>query len=361
MLDRVTQNTTRDATQSTPEENDQMEVRLKSTPAGVPEPANFEVVESVVPDVPEGSALVETLCLSLDPYMRGQISGRHISGAVNPGDVMRGEAVSRVIKSRTPGLQEGDVIAAFTGWRSHGLVTPQEARPIGYAIDGADGLPASLALGVLGMPGLTAYAGLLRLGEPKPGDVLLVSSAAGAVGATVGQIGRIKGCRVIGIAGSPAKIEWLKSVAGFDDCINYKAEDLRAGLDRLCPPKSPPLGGVDIYFDNVGGDMLQAHMERLAHGARVVLCGLMAQYNSTETPPGPNPALIIKARATVRGMVVYDHEDLRADLVRDVGGWIRTGQLAYKEDLTSGLENARDAFCRLMRGETFGKVIIQAA
>ena len=332
-------------------------IRLKSTPEGVPDASHFEAVDVPMPTLAEGEALVETLYLSLDPYMRGQISGRHMSGAIKPGDIMRGEAVGRVIASRTPDLKDGMLVAAHSGWRSHAVVKPAETRPLGF-----DGLPASLALGVLGMPGLTAYAGLLRLGEPRQGDVLLVSSAAGCVGATVGQIGRIKGCRVIGIAGGPEKCSWVTDVARFDGCVDYKSEDLRAGLDRLCPPKAPPLGGIDIYYDNVGGDVLQAAMERLALGARVVLCGLMDQYNSPATmPPGPNPAFTIKARATQRGMVVYDHEDARADMVRDISRWIKDGDLRYQEHIADGLDAAPETFAALMRGETFGKVVVRVA
>ena len=181
---------------------------------------------------------------------------------------------------------------------------------------------------------------------------MLVSAASGAVGSLVGQIARIKGCRVIGIAGAPQKCAWVKDVAGFDDCISYKTGDLRDALDKVAPE------GFDVYFDNVGGDMLQAAMERLRLGARVVLCGLMAQYNTDEMPPGPNPAFIIKARATVRGMVVYDHEDLRPQMVADVSKWLRDGRIEYLEDRTEGLENAPDAFSRLMSGDNVGKSIV---
>jgi NADPH-dependent curcumin reductase CurA len=202
------------------------------------------------------------------------------------------------------------------------------------------------------MPGLTAYAGLLRLGEPQEGDTVLVSAASGAVGSLVGQIAKIKGCRVVGIAGAPEKCAWVTDTAGFDDVVSYRTGDLREGLDRACPD------GIDVYFDNVGGDTLQAAMERLALGARVVLCGLMAQYNTDEMPPGPNPAFIIKARATVRGLVVYDHEDLRQAMVDDVSQWLREGRIQYLEDRTNGLAHAPDAFARLMRGDNVGKAVV---
>jgi NADPH-dependent curcumin reductase len=328
-------------------------VRLVSTPESMPKIEHFECVEVDMPEPADGEALVETLYLSLDPYMRSQIAGRHMSGSVLPGDILRGEAVSRVIKSRNPALREGDVIAAHSGWRSHALVTPEGARPLGFS-----GLPESYGLGVLGMPGLTAYAGLLLRGEPKPGDNLLVSSAAGCVGATVGQIGRIKGCRTIGIAGGAEKCGWLKNTARFDEAIDYKNENLREAIDRHCPA-TPPYGGIDIYYDNIGGDMLQAAMERLAFGARVVLCGLMDQYNSKVVPTGPNPALIIRARATVRGVVVYDHEDLRSEMVEHISSWIRSGDMVVKEDITIGLEQAGAAFVKLLSGATYGKVLVK--
>ena len=326
-------------------------VLLKRRSEGVPVPEDFEVVtaEAAVPG--NGELLAETLYVSLDPYLRGRISGRHLSGALQPGDMMSGEAVSRVLVSNAEGFAPGDVVAAMSGWQSHPVIAAASARRVDPDI-----APVSTTLGVLGMPGLTAYAGLLRLGEPKAGDTLVVSAASGPVGSMVAQIGRIKGCRVIGIAGSEQKCRWVTDTAGMDGCINYKAGDLREAIKQHCPD------GLDIYFDNVGGDMLQAMMENLAIGARVVLCGLMAQYNTPDQmPPGPNPAWIIKARATVRGMVVYDHEDLRLQMVSDCARWLADGRIKYIEDVTDGLENAPEAFCRLMNGQNFGKALVKVA
>lgn len=324
-------------------------ILLKRQSEGVPVPDDFEVSTSAVPEPGDGELLCETIYLSLDPYLRGKISGRHLSGAILPGDLMAGEAISRVLKSNSPDFSEGDIVAAHTGWQAYSTPSAGDARPIDPSLG-----PLSAFLGILGMPGLTAYAGLLRLGEPRKGDVLLVSAASGAVGSMVGQIGMIKGCRAIGIAGAPEKCAWVRDVAGFADVVSYKTGDLREALDAAAPD------GIDLYFDNVGGDTLQAAMERLRLGARVVLCGLMAQYNTNEMPPGPNPAWIIKARATVRGMVVYDHEDLRETFVNDVSGWVKEGRIHYLEDRTQGLEHAADAFCRLMRGENVGKAIVVA-
>ncbi len=323
-------------------------ILLKRQSEGVPVADDFETTTAAMPSPEDGELLCETIYLSLDPYLRGKISGRHLSGAIRPGDLMAGEAISRVIESRNPDYAEGDIVAAHTGWQAYSTPKAAEVRRIDPSIG-----PLSTFLGILGMPGLTAYAGLLRLGEPTADDTVLVSAASGAVGSMVGQIAMIKGCRAIGIAGAPEKCAWVKDVAQFADCVSYKTGDLREQLDAACPD------GIDLYFDNVGGDTLQAAMERLRLGARVVLCGLIAQYNTTEMPPGPNPAWIIKARATVRGMVVYDHEDLRGAFVDDVSRWLAEGRIHYLEDRTQGLENAAAAFSRLMRGENVGKVIVE--
>ncbi|MFK7888456.1 MAG: NADP-dependent oxidoreductase [Gammaproteobacteria bacterium] len=323
-------------------------VVLKQRSVGVPQPADFELTSAAVATPAAGQLLCRAQYLTLDPYLRGKISGRHLSGAINPGDMMAGEVVSTVVVSNDERFAPGDTIAAFSGWQTHPVVDADSARKIE-----THGAPISTALGVMGMPGLTAYAGTLRLGQPLPGDRVLVSAAAGPVGSTVGQISRIQGAHAVGIAGSDEKCAWLREEAGFVDCINYKKEDLRAGIARTCPD------GVNMYFDNVGGDVLQAAMEHLALGARVVLCGLMAQYNQDEMPPGPNPAFIIKSRATVRGLVVYDHEDLRPEFEAAVGAWIRNGELKFKEDIAVGIERAAEAFCALMRGENFGKALVR--
>lgn len=322
-------------------------ILLKRRCEGVPVAEDFEVTTAAIESPNDGELLCDTIYLSLDPYLRGRISGRHISGSVAPGELMPGEAISRVVESRHADFAVGDIIAAHSGWQAHPIVDGATARPI----DPATG-PLSTFLGILGMPGLTSYAGLLRLGEPKAGDTVLVSAASGAVGSLVGQIAKLRDCRVVGIAGAPEKCAWVTDVAGFDDVVSYKTGDLREGLDRACPD------GVDVYFDNVGGDTLQAAMERLSIGARVILCGLMAQYNTDEMPPGPNPAFIIKARATVRGMVVYDHEDLRPEMVREVSQWLRDGHIQYLEDRSNGLESAPEAFSKLMRGDNVGKAIV---
>ncbi|MGI9229638.1 MAG: NADP-dependent oxidoreductase [Gammaproteobacteria bacterium] len=325
-----------------------IQVRLKHRSKGTPVETDFTVVEQQCDKPGNDELLCETLYLSLDPYLRGRISGRHISGPIAEGELMAGEAISRVIKSNAKSFKAGDIVAAHSGWQSHAVIAAADARPVDAGLG-----PLSTLLGILGMPGLTAYAGMTRLAELKADDTVVVSAASGPVGCMVGQIAKIHGCRIVGIAGSKQKCDWLISDAGFDECINYKQEDIRAGLQRTCPD------GIDVYFDNVGGDMLQANMEQLALGARVILCGLMAQYNSDDMPPGPNPVFVIKARATVRGMVVYDHEDLRPEFEQQVSSWLKEGKIAYLEDTVQGLEAAIGLFCRLMRGENTGKAIVK--
>ncbi len=325
-------------------------ILLKQRSRGIPREQDFELVNVAADSPAAGELRGETLYLSLDPYLRGKISGRHLSGAVNEGGLMAGEALSRVVESKSDKFKEGDIIAAHSGWQSHPVINADSARAVNPELG-----PLSTLLGISGMPGLTAYAGMTRLAELKPADVVVVSAASGPVGSMVGQIAKQRGCHVVGVAGSNEKCRWVVEQAGFDDCINYREEALRDGLKRTCP------GGIDVYFDNVGGDVLQASMEQLALGARVILCGLMAQYNINEMPPGPNPAFTIKARATVRGLVVYDHEDLRPEFEQQVSAWLKQGKIKYKEDMVEGLEAAPGLFCRLMRGENFGKAIVKVA
>ena len=327
---------------------------LRQPPKGLPQPSDFnEDTEALKPPQTD-EMLCETLAISLDPYIRSVLAGRHLSGGVDVGGLIPGEAISRVVESNIDGFDPGQLIARHSGWQTRFVTTAEGVRKLP-----AGTLPPSLYLGVLGMPGLTAYAGMTRLSTLQPGSTVVVSAAAGPVGSTVGQIARILGtdCRVVGIAGSPEKCAWVTDKAGFDSCIDYRREDLRQALDQHCPD------GIDLYFDNVGGDTLQAVMERLKLNAQVILCGLMEQYNDTDPKPrpGPNPGLVIRARATLRGLVVYDHEDLREQMVRDISGWIESGQFNYREDVTDGLLRAPEAFVRLMQGKNFGKVVVRVA
>ncbi len=325
-----------------------IQIRLKNRPDNTPVTDDFEVFRDDMPVAGDGEILCRARYLSLDPYMRGQISGRHISGTIHPGEVMRGETVSEVITSGHPDFRTGDLVAHQGGWQTHSVARADDLVPVDSRIT-----PPSLALGIMGMPGLTAYAGMTCLAELKKGDVVVVSAASGAVGSMVGQIARIMDCRVIGIAGGDDKCRWLVEEAGFAACINYKSQNLAEALKAACPD------GIDVYFDNVGGAILDVVMWQLALGARVVLCGLMAQYNTDVMPPGPNPATIIKARATVRGLVVYDHFDKKQEFLNRVIPWVDQGLIKYREDVTVGLENAPAAFVRLMTGRNFGKTIIK--
>lgn len=324
-------------------------IQLLKTPQGVPQPTDFEFVSAQLAAPAPGQVLVRVTALSLDPYLRSAMAGRHMSGAIAPGDVVRGEGLVQVLESQHPRMQAGQTWVAPCGWRSHALLDDAavvQARPVA-----ADVQPQTLALGALGMPGLTAWAGFQHLCQAKPGDTVVVSAASGPVGATVGQLARLAGCHVVGIAGGAEKCAWVTGVAGFAACIDYKAQDLRQALRQHCPQ------GVDVYFDNVGGDTLQAVSEQLALRARVVLCGLIAQYNQP-TPTGPNPGLFIRARATVRGLVVYDHWAEFEQMVKELNAHYKAGRMCYREDVAQGLDQAPAAFCRLMRGENQGKALV---
>ena len=326
------------------------QITLQRTPVGLPETSDFAFGHAELPQPEEGQVLVRVLALSLDPYLRSAMAGRHLSASIGIGDLVRSEGLVEVLASRHPAMAAGEQWVAACGWRSHALLDAAavaQARRVPAWLD-----RPTLALGGLGMPGLTAWAGLNRLADARAGDTLVVSAASGPVGATVGQLAKIKGCRVIGIAGGPEKCAWVTGVAGFDACIDYRDEDLRQALDRLCPQ------GVDVYFDNVGGDTLLALLERLALGARVVLCGLMAQYNGA-APTAINPALLIRARATLRGLVVYDHWDALEQMLTEMKAHYLAGRLQFREDIAEGLQSAPAAFVRLMQGRNQGKALVR--
>lgn len=323
------------------------QIQLASYPEGAPEPSNFALVDTPIPPLENGQVLCKTLYLSLDPYMRSQIASRHITASLKPGDVMQGETVCEIIESQSDHFKTGDIVRCMGGWQSYSVHNAQQVHSIG------DIAPPSYALSVLGMPGLTAYAGLMLQAQPKKGDVVVIPAASGAVGGTAGQLAKQAGCRVIGIAGSDEKCRIATEKLGYDQCINRKTEDVAARLDELCP------NGVDIFFDLVGGETLHRVSERLAIGARVILCGLVSEYNNKDRMGGPAPALWIKSRATVFGLVVYDFEPRRAEFVDACLPLVKTGKLAIEEDISYGIENAPDAFCRLMKGDNVGKALVK--
>jgi NADPH-dependent curcumin reductase CurA len=332
-------------------------VLLKSRPVGEPKPSDFAIEEGPMPVPREDEVLVRTLWLSLDPYMRGRMNdAKSYSAPVELGQPMVGGTVGEVVESRHPGFRPGDFVLTYGGWQAYHVAkagaTPGPFGPLKLDPRAA---PLSTALGVLGMPGMTAYVGLLDIGQPKPGETVVVSAAAGAVGSAVGQIAKLKGCRAVGVAGSQAKCEYVVKELGFDACVSYKTQDLFAGLKAACPQ------GIDVYFDNVGGDVLKAVLRLVNPFARIPLCGIISQYNATEPPPGPNLGPILVNRVTIRGFIVSDHVDRLSAFLADCAGWIRDGKLKYREDVVQGLDNAPAAFIGLLHGENFGKRLVQVA
>ena len=324
-------------------------VVLKSRPVGAPKPGDFSVVESPVPAPGDGEILTRTIYLSLDPYMRGRISGvKSYAKGVDPGDLMVGGTVGEVIDSKHPGFKAGDLVQGYDGWQTHGV-----SKGVGVRKLDPGQAPISTALGVLGMPGMTAYVGLLDIGQPKPGETVVVSAASGAVGAVVGQIAKIKGCRVVGIAGGKDKCAYVEKELGFDACVDYKQGDLTAALQAACPK------GIDVYFENVGGEVLAAVLKLINPFARIPLCGLVSQYNATEMPGGPNWGVLLVNRVLVKGFIVSDHLDRMPAFLKDVGQWLRDGAIKYREDIVDGLENAPTAFIGLLQGKNFGKLIVK--
>jgi NADPH-dependent curcumin reductase len=327
------------------------QIVLKSRPVGMPTGADFAMVESPVPEPGDREVLTRALWLSLDPYMRGRMSDRKSYAVSVPlGGVMVARTVSRVIESRDPGFAPGDIVLGPGGWQDYAALPAASVRKLDPAL-----APVSTALGVLGMPGMTAYVGLLEIGRPRAGETVVVSAASGAVGSVVGQIARISGCRVVGVAGGPPKCRYVVEELGFDACADHRAPGLGDALARACP------SGVDVYFENVGGAVQQAVWPLLNDFARVPVCGLIAQYNDTEPPPGPSLTSVLTKRLTVRGFIVSDHGDRWDDFNRDVSAWVREGRIKYREDVVEGLERAPEAFVGLLQGRNFGKLLVRVA
>ncbi|HEY6484301.1 MAG TPA: NADP-dependent oxidoreductase [Steroidobacteraceae bacterium] len=321
-------------------------------PVGTPVPADFGSDTTAVPTPGPGQFLTRTLYLSLDPeYRRAmQASDRPSSDRLNPGDVMSGDTLGQVLESRHPDYRPGECVVVHSGWQQFALSSGQRARRIDPAR-----APLSSALGVLGIPGLAGYTGLIYMGEPRPGQTVLVSAPTGAVGCTAGQAARLIGARAIGIAGTPEKCAYAVQALGYAECVNYRAGDLDGQLKRACPE------GVDVYFDNVGGEVLATVLPHLAAHARVILCGMSETYNTEPPLAGPFLGPVLSARASLRGIIVQDHLQRLPELEKVVGGWIRCGQFRYREDISEGLASAPEAFCRLMRGENFGKALVRVA
>ncbi|HUE24507.1 MAG TPA: NADP-dependent oxidoreductase [Bryobacteraceae bacterium] len=324
--------------------------KLTSRPVGMVQRSDFEFVTTTAGEPGSGEALVRVLYLSLDPAMRGWMNeGRSYIAPVGLGEVMRAGGVGRVVASNDPSLAVGDTVVGMTNVQDYAVVKAKDVTKVDPRL-----APLPRYLGALGMPGLTAYFGLLDIGQPKEGETVVVSAAAGAVGAVVGQIAKIKGCRVIGIAGGPAKCRYVCDDLGFDAWIDYKNEDVRAALARHCPK------GIDIYFDNVGGEILDIALSLLARHARVVICGAISQYNNLGSIQGPRNYLsLLINHARMEGFVVFEYAARYPEGVQALAGWMLSGKLKAREDIVEGLETFPETLQKLYRGENFGKLVIK--
>jgi hypothetical protein len=317
----------------------------------MPGPVNFEPFDGPMPVVSDGEVLRRTIYLSLDPYMRGRMSDApSYAPPVNVGGVMCGHTVSEVVESRHPAFNAGDIVTGYDGWQQYAVSNGKDLRKLD-----PKGLPISTAIGVLGMPGLTAYVGLLDIGQPKPGETVVVSAASGAVGSVVGQLAKIKGCRAVGVAGSSEKCRYVIDQLGFDACINYKTDDLVPALGAACP------AGVDVYFESVGGAVFAAVLRVINRGARIPLCGMISEYNATEIPGGPNLRPLLVQRALIKGFIVSDHVDRTAAFLQECVPHVKAGRLKYREDLVHGLDRAPSALVGLLEGRNFGKLLVQVS
>ena len=330
-----------------PEQNRQM--LLKRRPNGLPVPEDFELVENPLPEPGDSEVLLRGIYLSLDPYMRGRISGvRSYARPTELGEVIEGRVVGQVVRSRDPAWREGDYAAGGYGWQLYSAVPAAGLQ----RLDPAEA-PISTALGVLGMPGMTAYIGLSDIGQPKAGETVVVSAASGAVGAVAGQIAKLKGARVVGIAGGADKCRYVKDELGFDAAIDHRGADLGGALDRACP------GGIDVYFENVGGAVQQAVFPRLNDFGRMVMCGMIAEYNDRAPRPGPNLGAVVRKRLKIQGFIVSDQRHRQAEFRAFAAPLVRSGQIKYREDIVDGLERSAEAFIGLLQGRNFGKLLIR--
>ena len=332
------------------------QVRLASRPVGLPTKANWKFTEEAVSEPGPGGVLVKTLYLSLDPAMRGWMNeGKSYIAPVEINAVMRAGGVGRVIASNNPAFAVGDYVNAGLDVQEYCLIPEENIKRSGmFKVDPSLGL--TTWTNVLGMPGMTGFFGLLEVGLPKAGETVVVSGAAGAVGQTVGQIAKLKGCRVVGIAGGQAKCDWVVQELGFDACIDYKNSDVRKGLKEHCP------NGVDIYFDNVGGEILDMVLAKINRKARIIICGAISQYNNTTPVKGPaNYLSLLVNRARMEGIVVFDYADRYHLAVAEMAGYLKAGAMKSKEDVVQGIENFPEALLKLFNGENFGKLVLQVA
>jgi NADPH-dependent curcumin reductase len=327
---------------------------LAARPKGEPQETDFRLEDAPVPQPADGQVLLRTLYLSLDPYMRGRMNeGPSYAPPVSIGQVMEGGSVAEVIESRSPKWNRGDIVLSYSGWQQYAVADAEGLRKLDPSV-----APVSTALGILGMPGLTAYTGLLNIGQPKPGETVVISAGSGAVGSVVGQIAKIKGTRVVGIAGNGDKCAYLVQELGFDAAVNRSKPSFSDDLKAACPE------GVDIYFENAGGAVLKSVVPLLNKFGRVPVCGLIAQYNLRGPAEGPDftPLLmgaILTKRLMLRGFIVSDFASQQEDFLREMSQWLREDKVKYREDVVNGLENAVAAFRGLLRGANFGKLIVK--
>jgi NADPH-dependent curcumin reductase CurA len=321
------------------------EIRLAARPRGVPQPSDFELAEVELPDPGEGEVLIRNAFVSVDPYMRGRMNeAKSYVPPFQVGEPLTGGAVGRVVASMSSQWPEGAWVVHNLGWREAAISDGAGLLPFDPSL-----APVSTALGVLGMPGITAYVGLLDIGRPQAGETVFVSAAAGAVGSVVGQIAKLKGCRVIGSAGTPEKVAWLREL-GFDEAFDYRKTETRDALRE----------GIDVYFDNVGGPALEAAIGAMRVRGRIVACGAISQYNATEPRPGPrNLFMVVTKRLRLEGFIVSDRYDRYPDFLADMSGWVRAGQVRYRETVVGGIEHAPDAFIGLLQGDNVGKMLVQ--
>jgi NADPH-dependent curcumin reductase len=327
------------------------QILLKSRPEGAPSLDNFELAQRPMPEPADGEVLIRTRYLSLDPYMRGRMSAaKSYARPVGVGEPMVGGTVGEIVASRHPKFAVGDIVLSHGGWQDYAVSNGAGLRKLDPAA-----APVSTALGVLGMPGMTAYVGLTEIGQPRAGETVAVAAASGAVGSVVGQIGKIKGCRAVGIAGGADKCRFVVEELGFDACVDHHGPDFAGQLAAACP------AGIDVYFENVGGAVQQTVWPLLNDFARIPVCGLIAQYNLTAPMPGPDMFSVLRKRLTLRGFIVSDFAARQADFLRDAGEWVRSGRLKYREDVVEGLENAPAAFLGMLQGKNFGKMLVKVA
>ncbi|MCC9167706.1 NADP-dependent oxidoreductase [Pontibacter harenae] len=328
-------------------------ILLNSRPQGMPTQENFKFTEQELPELQEGEVLLKALYVSVDPYMRGRMSdAKSYVAPYNVNEPIVGGIVAEVVESQNNQYKKGSIVEGRLPWQTYSISKSDD-----LTIVNPDLAPLGYYLGILGMPGLTAYFGLLRIGEPKEGETVVVSGAAGAVGTVVGQIAKIKGCRVVGIAGSDDKVKYLKEQLGFDEAINYKTtDDIKAAIESACP------NGVDIYFDNVGGEISDATYGLLNNFSRIIVCGQISLYNATSQPTGPRvEPILLRTKSLMKGFIVSDYASDFGQGIKELAAWVQAGQLKYEQTITEGFDNIPEAFLGLFKGENTGKQLVHVA